>query len=75
MKIIIFSELAGQAVIKEVNVIPRKGDYIDMFYLPAPMVEKVIFYPSPSTLEKLDPECKVIGKLDYMFIDAIVFVY
>jgi hypothetical protein len=72
MKILIVSELAGQMVLKEVNVIPRQGDYIDMFYTPIPKVTKVILYPSPKTLKQVDIESRIIGELDYMFIDALV---
>jgi hypothetical protein len=72
MKILIVSEFAGQIVLKEVNVIPRQGDYIDIFYTPIPKVTKVILYPSPATLKQVDTEKRILNEIDYMFVDALV---
>lgn len=74
LEILIVNRIANQVVKKAVNVIPRVGDMLDMFYSPLPKVVSVILYPRPETLTNLDPEHKVITELDYMFIEAIIFV-
>lgn len=74
MKILIVSNLAENMVIKDVEHIPSQGEYIDMFYRPVPKIDKVIHFPSPETLEKLDPDHKIMGKLDYISIKALLFV-
>jgi hypothetical protein len=74
MKVLIVSELAAQIILKDVNVLPRQGDYIDMFYYPIPKVRKVILYPGTVTLKQIDPEQTTISELDYMLIDAIVIL-
>jgi len=74
MKILIVSQVANNAEVKNVNVIPRIGDSIDMFYYPFPIVTKVILFPTSNLLQKFDQNNQIMAKLDHMYIDAIVCV-
>lgn len=60
-------------IVLETDIIPRRGDKIDMFYTPCPTVSDVILFPTEETLKRIDEEDK-IGQLQYMFIKAIVFI-
>ena len=67
MKILIVTKI-GTGAVRSTQIIPRKGDLVDLFYKPHPRVSEGLLYPSKETLEALG--CKSSG-IDST-IDAII---
>ena len=72
--IIIVCQCANQVVVKSVNVIPRVGDNIDMFYFPVPVVTKVVLYPRAATMKTVDPNGEIMKGMENNYPEAIVFI-
>lgn len=54
MQILIVDMKFGSSVESRVtDCVPRVGDHVDVFFTPAPRVERVLFFPSDVTIGKL----------------------
>lgn len=69
MNVIVYSNLANSHKIVQCKQIPRIGDCIDFFYMPAPKVLNVVFWPSSETIRKITGHETLMDN-----IEAIVIV-